>query len=1061
MTIEKTSISASAVAPFGLPADPDSLHGVAYTSPHTLVSQTVYSTAAKVFAYKSAGALESSVQLWEAFGRANPQEIVPSLTALEVRSGAANAILGYLSQRASHTALPVLTPGSALNFIQPTLAGLTADKLPLSFQVAALDYDEATSSLVADYVSPLKFARELGYSVVTPLSAAEAQHMTLLSLALSKLQPSLHLYDGPAFLRENGRIENVLSPTELAAAYTQLAAQTPLWESLPVAKRPAAALSALNAIFDTAYQPFEYAGHAEPTTVFVVYGTVESELLLQTVATLAADAKIGAVAIRVPLPFDTAAFAATIPASAKSVVVLGQTVGVATTSALKADVAAALFWESGIAAPSVSEFTYPASFIWSPLILRKVLSSFVVLPEAAAKPVVYSQDATTAASPHGSFVFWSPDNGQFVEVASKLAHALSLDGASRVNYRAKYDNVNGAGSVHAQIASVPVAENSVPGSVDAADVVFVEGTQILSAYDVISTAREGATVLLGVSTGVVDLTEFVEKLPISFKRDLAANKNKLVVVDTAAVEFPETEGYTASIVVQVAFWRTVLPKLGDHVVQKLWQSQGSGIELLPSILTTLASKCDELAVKPVEVVPEWAQLVEELKEGETSDPLPFLALETAFSGNPRTSEAAGEPEHSVYVSAAKRLAFKEAYGTTTSLRPDLSVRNFVVKVQENRRVTPSDYDRNIFHIEFDITGTGLTYDIGEALGIHGRNDSALVQQFLDLYGLEGADLVVVPNRDDAKLVETRTVFQAFSENLDLFGKPPKRFYESLAPFATEEAERKQLELLGSAEGAADLKKRQEENVADSYADVFAEFPSARPALSDLVQIIAPLKRREYSIASSQKMHPNAVHLLIVVVDWVDSRGRTRFGHCSKYLAELAVGTELVVSVKPSVMKLPPLSTQPIIMSGLGTGLAPFKAFVEEKIWQKQQGMEIGAVYLYLGARHKKEEYLYGELWEAYKAAGIVTHIGAAFSRDQPEKIYIQDRIRENIEELTDAVMEQNGSFYLCGPTWPVPDITACLEDVVKNDAQKTGKKVDAAHEVEEMKEAGRYILEVY
>ena len=196
----------------------------------------------------------------------------------------------------------------------------------------------------------------------------------------------------------------------------------------------------------------------------------------------------------------------------------------------------------------------------------------------------------------------------------------------------------------------------------------------------------------------------------------------------------------------------------------------------------------------------------------------------------------------------------------------------------------------------------------------------------------------------------------------------------------------------------------------------------------MIKIIAPLKRREYSIASSQRIHPNAVHLLIVVVDWVDPKGRLRYGHCSKYLSDLKIGDELVVSVKPSVMKLPPLSTQPIVMSGLGTGLAPFKAFIEEKIWQKQQGMEIGDIYLYLGSRHKKEEYLYGELWEAYKDAGVLTHIGAAFSKRSTRKIYIQDRIRQTIEELTDAIVtktvhsicvDQLGQYQILLHVWKI------------------------------------------
>ncbi|CAL1212475.1 unnamed protein product, partial [Candida parapsilosis] len=291
-------------------------------------------------------------------------------------------------------------------------------------------------------------------------------------------------------------------------------------------------------------------------------------------------------------------------------------------------------------------------------------------------------------------------------------------------------------------------------------------------------------------------------------------------------------------------------------------------------------------------------------------------------------------------------------------------------------------------------------------------------------------------------VEVRSARQILSESIDFLGKPPKRFYESLAVFASEPKEKEHLTKLASAEGAEELKKRQDVNF-DSYFDILEEFKSARPKFADLVNIIAPLKRREYSIASSQKIHPNAVHLLIVVVDWVDPKGRLRYGHCSKYLSDLKVGDELVVSVKPSVMKLPPLTTQPIVMSGLGTG----------KNSQQQQGHEIGEIYLYMGSRHKKEEYLYGELWEAYKDAGLLTHIGAAFSRDQPQKFTFRIRLGSRSNDLTDAIVNKNGSFYLCGPTWPVPDITACLEDIVLNGAKLKGEEIkDVAKVVEDMKE---------
>ncbi|KAG7430482.1 Sulfite reductase [NADPH] flavoprotein component [Fusarium oxysporum f. sp. raphani] len=201
--------------------------------------------------------------------------------------------------------------------------------------------------------------------------------------------------------------------------------------------------------------------------------------------------------------------------------------------------------------------------------------------------------------------------------------------------------------------------------------------------------------------------------------------------------------------------------------------------------------------------------------------------------------------------------------------------------------------------------------------------------------------------------------------------------------------------------------------------------------------------------------------MIVVVDWVDPRGRTRYGHATRYLSRLPVGAKVTASVKPSVMKLPTKDTAPLIMAGLGTGLAPFRAFVQYRAMQKAQGKEIGSILLYLGSRHQREEYLYGEEWEAYLAAGVVTLIGSAFSRDQPQKIYIQDRMRQTLKEIAKAYIQDEGSFYLCGPTWPVPDVTKVLEEAIAHEAKAAGKKIDPRKEIEKLKEEGRYVLEVY
>jgi len=384
---------------------------------------------------------------------------------------------------------------------------------------------------------------------------------------------------------------------------------------------------------------------------------------------------------------------------------------------------------------------------------------------------------------------------------------------------------------------------------------------------------------------------------------------------------------------------------------------------------------------------------------------------------------------------------------------------------EHRRLTPETYDRNIFHIEFDLGNSGLKYEIGEALGIHAENDKTEVEEFIKWYGLNPEEIVEVPSREDPNVLENRTVYQALIQNVDIFGRPPKRFYEALSEFATNDKEKTQLLMLGTGgnqESVVEFKRRAEVDTV-TFADILLEFPSAHPSFHDIVRIVNPMKRREYSVASSQKVTPNSISLLIVTVNWVDPKGRDRFGQATRYLNNLPVGAPVTVSVKPSVMKLPPKSTQPIIMAGLGTGLAPFRAFVQERAWQREQGMPIGDVFLYMGARHQREEYLYGEEWEAYQDAGIITLIGRAFSRDQPQKIYIQDRMRQTLHDIRRAYLREEGAFYLCGPTWPVPDVTSVLEEAVEVESAAAGdkKKKDGHKEIEKLKEEGRYVLEVY
>ena len=290
-------------------------------------------------------------------------------------------------------------------------------------------------------------------------------------------------------------------------------------------------------------------------------------------------------------------------------------------------------------------------------------------------------------------------------------------------------------------------------------------------------------------------------------------------------------------------------------------------------------------------------------------------------------------ELSAWDLAARHLLFREAFAVpdakvvdaessvvpgVAALRPSEHDETFLVKVTENRRLTPQTYDRNVFHLELDTAGTGLKYDIGEAIGIHGWNDTQEVLDFCSWYGLVPDQLVTFPNPLKAGTMETRTTFQLLQQNIDLFGRPGKAFYAALSKLAKSKADSMTLKFISAPEGA-ELFQRMAEKETVTFADVLQRFKSARPSIEELVGLVPEIKPRHYSIASSQKAVGDKVELLIVTVDWINSKGSPRYGQCTRYLADLKPGAQVTVSIKPSVMKLPPDDRQPIIMAGLGTG----------------------------------------------------------------------------------------------------------------------------------------------
>ncbi|KAI1163363.1 sulfite reductase flavoprotein component [Nemania serpens] len=1046
----------SASLPFGQPVPLSSIYGPTYVTGQLLVQQIAYVLSDKIFSYSpETFDLDVAVKDWTARQEKNIHGYATALLPLQTRTGAGAFALGYifskdfdLSKR--HIPQTLLAPSLSLRHLRSALDQLSllyGVASPFVAHVAAADY-AANSGLVAEYGSALQIAEELGLALVSSASAYESQHMALLATLMAKILPTLHVYDGVRTSRETLRVIDVLSQAGVAGIFNKLSESVNnLNTRLDSAGKVVELLQAFNGELGTEYEPFEYVGHESPDTVFVVFGSVEVQLAKQVVSKLAVDgARIGVISVRIYRPFIEEAFIKVLPTSVQSINVLGQVTDDAavsdgsTQSVLFSDVLTAVTFSSKLAsAPAVVDVKYAASEVLTPTSIATILF------QGATKETQEPRFSLPHLETVEQYIFWDTDNSKARLAPTVVGNLLSQDHNSNIYFGESHDNLVQGGIVRSDLR---LSQKTIdaPYPAEEANVVVVGDEKILKDFVVSRSVKNNGKLLLRLLNFKDEEAE--KRIPESIRQDVQKRNLALYVLDTGLSPAFESDDDATRLLVELSFLELTRPDISQDTLHKLSESEGNQVKLQECI--DAVGKC----VKQIEALESWAEVL-----GDAPTEVGNIPKTNSFAPFDK-EEVEPELQLSGWEAAAKGLVFKEAYNTSINLRPDQSVKTYTIHVKENRRLTPTTYNRNIFHIEFDLGNSGLTYNIGEALGIHAENDPEMVLEFIESYGLNAGDLVQVPSREDSDVVETRTVYQTLTQGIDIFGKPPKRFYESLAEHATNDLEKMKLASLGAQEGAEEFKRRSEVDTV-TFADILEEFKSARPSFLELVRLVGPLKRREYSIASAQAVAPNIVALMIVVVDWVDTQGRTRYGQATQYLSRLPVGAAVAVSVKPSVMKLPVRDDAPLIMAGLGTGLAPFRAFVQYRAMQKAQGKEIGAILLYLGSRHQREEYLYGEEWEAYLDSGVITLLGAAFSRDQPRKIYIQDRMRQTLNDIVSAYIKKEGSFYLCGPTWPVPDVTDVLKEAIAAEAKMTRRKVDPKKEIDRLKEDGRYVLEVY
>ena len=380
--------------------------------------------------------------------------------------------------------------------------------------------------------------------------------------------------------------------------------------------------------------------------------------------------------------------------------------------------------------------------------------------------------------------------------------------------------------------------------------------------------------------------------------------------------------------------------------------------------------------------------------------------------------------------------------SSASASPYTRSNPFPGKLVVNRRLSTPESAKDTRHFEIDLKGWGLTFEVGDSLAVYPTNDPELVGEIIHAIGAKGDELVTAAK---TKKGLREALLRDFS-----ITQPTPKFLRAITERANSSTLLKDLMHAGRKE---DL---------DRYLwgmeviDFLNEHPSAKFSPEEFIGLLTKLQPRLYSVASSLRAFPDQVHFIVDVIRY-ESHGRERKGVCSSFMAERA--ENVPVPVYPSSAKhfhLPENPDMPIIMVGPGTGVAPFRAFLQERHALGAKGKN----WLFFGAQRESCDYAYKEDFDQFKRDGFLTRLDCAWSRDQAHKVYVQHRLLENGPEIWKWIDGEGAQFFVCGDARRMAkDVDAALRKIVQ---EQGGKSVEQANEyVEKLKSDKRYKRDVY
>jgi sulfite reductase (NADPH) flavoprotein alpha-component len=372
---------------------------------------------------------------------------------------------------------------------------------------------------------------------------------------------------------------------------------------------------------------------------------------------------------------------------------------------------------------------------------------------------------------------------------------------------------------------------------------------------------------------------------------------------------------------------------------------------------------------------------------------------------------------------------------------------FDARITDNRVLNGPGSAKETRHIVVSIAGSGLHYKAGDSLGVFPSNRASEVDAILAALGASGHEPVMLP-----KAAAAVALRDALTHKLALAG-PTRRIVETLAGKAQNPAEKGKLEGMLVPESKEILATWLDDR---EFIDLLVEFPSAKLLPQELVDHMRKLMPRLYSIASSPRVHPQEIHLTVAIVRY-ETNSRDRVGVCTTFMSDrVMVGiTPTPVFVSHSHFGPPEDTSRDAVMVGPGTGIAPFRAFLQDRAAIGAKGRN----WIFFGDQRKATDFLYEEDWAKYQKDGVLTRLDTAFSRDQINKVYVQDRMRENAAELW-AWLKGGASFFVCGDAKRMAkDVDVALHDVIAGQGGMT--PAEAVDYVKLMKKEKRYQRDVY